>query len=62
MNERKLNRIIRYIEKEGGLDTIEHESLMTMLNRLYLKRIVKAEIQAFVDDSAMKQKAYKKKS
>lgn len=45
MDEKKLNRILRFIEKEGGLDTTEHEALMATLNRLYIKRLILTEAQ-----------------
>lgn len=43
MNDKKLNRIFRYIETEGGLDTSEYEFVIATLNRLYIKRIILQE-------------------
>jgi len=43
--EKKLNRILRFIEKEGGLNTVEHEQLIIILNRLYVKRLIEQGIQ-----------------
>ena len=45
MNNKKLNRIIRFIEEEGGLDTVEHEQLLVLLNRLYVKRLIEQMFQ-----------------
>jgi len=40
MDNKKLNRIMRFIEQEGPISTEEHESLMATLNRMYIKRLI----------------------
>jgi len=47
MDIKKLNRILRFIEREGGLNTVEHEQLMATLNRLYLKRLIIQQIEYY---------------
>lgn len=43
MDDKKLNRILRFIETEGGLDTTEYEYILATLNRMYIKRILMME-------------------
>ena len=43
INDKKLNRIVRYIEIQGGLNTEEFEWLLAVINRQYVKRLIMAE-------------------
>ena len=45
VSEQKVNRILRYIETEGGLNTNEFEYILSTLNRLYTKHLIKQVIK-----------------
>ena len=39
-----MNRIFRYIQTEGGLSTVEIETVIANLNRQYIKNLLQAEL------------------
>ena len=43
IDAKKLNRILKFIELQGGLTTEELEYIMSLLNRNYIKRLIQAD-------------------